>query len=181
MRTFEIIRNVDEKQIKIVLTETELEKAYQIMQREYLEEDITNEIIDKYKEENISFHLKHIEKFPELLDWLCYMFEQFDSTEFSQGSTMDLVFDQLEQDSKTSEFFSVLSNYAKKERSLNPIQQNRADQFKQLAILIDLHHKQYCSCKAENTRCSAAKYLENEWDISEFFDSITEEVSKKQV
>lgn len=167
-----ITRNINEKEMEITLTEEEIEKAYRIMQREYLEEDITNEIIDKYKEENSSFHLKHIEKFPEVLDWLCYMFQEFDNTEFSHNSTMDLVFDQLEQDSKTAEFFSALSNYAKKERGLNPIQQNRADQLKQLAILIELHHKQYCSCKAENTYCSAAKYLQGEWDISEFFDSI---------
>lgn len=176
-----ITRNINEKEIEIALTETEIEEAYRIMQREYLKEDITNESIDRYKEENTSFYLKHIEKIPELLDWLCYMFEQFDSTELSHNSTMDLVFDQLEQDSKTSEFFSTLSNYAKKERNLNSIRQNRADRFSQLAILIELHNKQYCSCKEENIPCSAIKYLQGEWDISKFFNSVRDKVSKKEV
>lgn len=176
-----ITRNINEKEIEITLTEEEIEKAYGIMQKKYLEEDMINESIDRYKEENTSFYLKHIEKIPELLDWLCYIFQKFDSTEFSHDNTMDLVFDQLEQDSKTAEFFSALSNYVKKERSLNPIQQNRADRFSQLAILIELHNKQYCSCKAENIPCSAKKYLQGEWDISEFFNSVTDEVSKREV
>ena len=52
------------------LTETELEQAYRIMEKRYLEEDFVNTMSNSLHEPDSRFHNGHLDEFPELLNWL---------------------------------------------------------------------------------------------------------------
>ena len=49
------------------LTETELEQAYRIMEKRYLEEDFVNTMSNSLHEPDSRFHSGHLDEFPELL------------------------------------------------------------------------------------------------------------------
>ena len=53
------------------LTETELEQAYRIMEKRYLEEDFVNTMSNSLHEPDSRFHSGHLDEFPELLNWIC--------------------------------------------------------------------------------------------------------------
>ena len=46
MKELQIERNTDHKKVIITLTDDELEKAYRIMERRYLDEDFANTLAD---------------------------------------------------------------------------------------------------------------------------------------
>ncbi len=75
MKELQIERNTDHKKVIITLTDDELEKAYRIMERRYLDEDFANTLADDAQNPDTRFHSGHLEEFPELSDWLCVYFD----------------------------------------------------------------------------------------------------------
>ena len=75
MKELQIERNMGDKKTTITLTDDELEKAYRIMERRYLDEDFANALADAVQNPDTRFHSGHLEEFPELSDWLCAYFD----------------------------------------------------------------------------------------------------------
>ena len=61
-----IERLIGKDNITITLTEDELEKAYRIKERRYLDEDFANALADAAQDPDTLFHAGHLEEFPEL-------------------------------------------------------------------------------------------------------------------
>ena len=66
MEELQIERNIDNRRSTITLTDGELEKAYRIMERRYLDEDFANALADAAQELDTRFHSGHLEEFPEI-------------------------------------------------------------------------------------------------------------------
>ena len=67
MEELAIERLIGKDNITITLTEDELEKAYRIKEKRYLEEDFANALADAAQNPDTRFHTGHLEEFPELL------------------------------------------------------------------------------------------------------------------
>ena len=62
--SLEIKRLIDRQIHTITLTEEELEQAYRIKERHYLEEDFANVLADTAQNPDTRFHSGHLEEFP---------------------------------------------------------------------------------------------------------------------
>lgn len=191
MEELTIERLIRKDNITITLTEDELEKAYRIKERRYLDEDFTNALADDAQDPNTRFHTGHLEEFPELTDWLCTCFDDFYDANISHNDLIELTLNHLQHASLEPEFFISFAKSAPAvcmgiEKNLEECEQNcgqyhrcsniaeandRSRQWETLASMLTMHQSGVCTCgKDENAKtCPAAKYLAGIWDISEFF------------
>ena len=173
------------------LTETELEQAYRIMEKRYLEEDFVNTMSNSLHEPDSRFHSGHLDEFPELLNWLCSCFHHFFDANMSHNDILQLTLNHLNHSSLEPQFFLDLSravpaDCAGAEKELSDCEQNcsvyhycnhsaeardRSARWEMLASLISMHKNGSCICgkKIGAGECPASKYLKGAWDISEFF------------
>ena len=173
------------------LTETELEQAYRIMEKRYLEEDFVNTMSNSLHEPDSRFHSGHLDEFPELLSWLCSCFHHFFDANMSHNDILQLTLNHLNHISMKPQFFlelskAVLADCMGTEKELSDCEQNcsvyhycnhsaeardRCAQWEILASLLSMHGNGNCTCYREDgaRECPAAKYLNGIWDISEFF------------
>lgn len=187
-----IERLIGKDNITITLTEDELEKAYWIKERRYLDEDFANALADAAQDPDTRFHTGHLEEFPELTGWLCKCFDDFYDANLSHNDLIELTLNHLQRESLKPEFFISLAENAPavcmgtkknmEECGLNCGQYHRCSniagandrsrQWETLASLLTMHKNGSCSCNEEAAEeCPAAKYLKGAWDISEFFHS----------
>lgn len=173
------------------LSETELEQAYRIMEKRYLEEDFVNTMADTIHEPESRFHCEHLNEFPELLNWLCTCFDHFFDANMSHNDILRLTLNHLNHVSLEPQFFLDLSRAVPVdcmgvEKELSDCEQNcsvyhycnhsaeardRSARWEILASLISMHRNKNCICSKGNgsRECPAAKYLKGTWDINEFF------------
>ena len=171
-------------------TEEELEQAYRIKERRYLEEDFANTLADTAQNPDTRFHNGQLEEFPELTDWLCECFDHFYDANMSHNDLMELTVNHLHHASLTPEFFTRLALKAPAfcnglEKQPQDCEKNcsryyrcsditiadeRSKRWETLSSLLAMHIHGGCTCSkgSEETQCPAAKYLHGEWDISEF-------------
>ncbi len=192
MEELAIERLIGKDNITITLTEDELEKAYRIKERRYLDEDFANALADAAQDPDTRFHTGHLEEFPELTGWLCKCFDDFYDANISHNDLIELTLNHLWHASLIPEFFISLAESAPAvcmgiEKNLEECEQNcgqyhrcsniaeandRSRQWETLASLLSMHKNGSCSCNEENAEeCPAAKYLTGTWDISGFFHS----------
>lgn len=193
MEELKIERLIEQNNITITLTENELERAYRIKERRYLEEDFANALADAAQDPDTRFHTGHLEEFPELTNWLCLCFDDFYDANISHNDLMELTLNHLQHASLEPEFFISLAKTAPAvcmgtEKNVEDCEQNcgqyyrccniaeaddRSWQWGTLAALLSMHRSRRCTCcKDEGTEeCPAAKYLAGAWDISAFFHS----------
>ncbi len=191
MRELQIERTIENKKTTITLTEDELEKAYRIMERRYLDEDFANALADAAQNPDTRFHSGHLEEFPELSDWLCVYFDAIYDANMGHNDLLELALNHLHNASLEPQFFSSLSRTAPvvcmgMEKDMADCEQNcgryyrcsniaeandRSRQWETLASLISMHNNGSCTCSKDDSsvECPAAKYLKGTWDISEFF------------
>jgi len=193
MRELQIERTIENKKTTITLTEDELEKAYRIMERRYLDEDFANALADAAQDPDTRFHSGHLEEFPELSEWLCAYFDDIYDANMGHNDLLELALNHLHNASKESPFFLSLSRTAPvvcmgMEKDMSDCEQgcgryhrcsniaeanDRSRQWETLASLISMHNSGSCTCGTadDDGECPAAKYLKGAWDISEFFHS----------
>lgn len=191
MEELTIERLIGKDNITITLTEDELEKAYRIKERRYLDEDFANALADAAQDPDIRFHTGHLEEFPELTGWLCVCFDDFNDANLSHNDLIELTLNHLHHASLEPEFFISLAKSAPAvcmgiEKNLEECEQNcgqyhrcsniaeandRSRRWETLASLLSMHRSESCTCNEDGTECPAAKYLAGTWDISEFFHS----------
>lgn len=111
------------------LTETELEQAYRIMEKRYLEEDFVNTMSNSLHEPDSRFHSGHLDEFPELLNWLCSCFHHFFDANMSHNDILQLTLNHLNHSSLEPQFFLDLSravpaDCAGAEKELSDCEQN---------------------------------------------------------
>ena len=191
--SLEIKRLIDRQIHTITLTEEELEQAYRIKERHYLEEDFANVLADTAQNPDTRFHSGHLEEFPELTDWLCECFDHFYDANISYNDLMELTVNHLHHACLTPEFFTRLALNAPAfckglEKQPQDCEKNcsryyrcsditmadeRSKRWETLSSLLAMHIHGGCTCNkgSEEAQCPAAKYLHGEWDISEFFHS----------
>jgi len=193
MKQLEILRMVEGRTCAFALTDGELEKAYEIKQKEYLEEDFACEMAEAIKDEGTRFHSGHLDEFPELVDWLYEAYEDMFDANVSVNDMIKHVLNKLEDESDKAAFFErlvfltkVLCRGYQKELRLcerkcssyyhcaNIAEANdRCKKWEDLASLIHMHENGNCECNNKNGKeCTAAKYLNRSWDISDFFHSL---------
>ena len=186
-----IERLIGKDNITITLTEDELEKAYRIKERRYLDEDFANALADAAQDPDTRFHTGHLEEFPELTDWLCKCFDNFYDANISHNDLIELTLNHLQRESLKPEFFISFSKAAPAvckgtEKNVEECEQNcgqyhrcsniaeandRSRQWETLASLLTMHQRGSCTCGEDGDECPAAKYLAGTWDISGFFHS----------
>ena len=191
MKELQIERNIGNKNTMITLTDEELEKAYRIMERRYLDEDFANTLADAAQDPDTRFHSGHLEEFPELSDWLCMYFDAIYDANMGHNDLLELALNHLHNESLKPEFFLSLSwtapavcmgiekdmadceqNCGRYHRCSNIAEANdRSRQWETLASLITMHKDGSCTCSKDggDEECPTAKYLKGAWDISEFF------------
>ena len=183
MKELQIERIIDNRKTTVTLTDDELEKAYRIMERRYLDEDFANALADAAQNPDTRFHSGHLEEFPELSDWLCAYFDDIYDGPLSLKH--------LHNASLKPQFFLSLSMAAPVvcmgiEKDISECEQicgrhhrysniaeadDRSRQWETLASILAMHQSGSCTCNKNHSdkECSAAKYLKGTWDISEFF------------
>lgn len=189
MEELTIERRIGKDHITITLSEDELEKAYRIKERRYLDEDFANTLADAAQDPDTRFHTGHLEEFPELVNWLCVCFDDFYDANISHNDLIELTLNHLQHASLELEFFISLAKNAPAvcmgiEKDLEDCEQNcgryhrcsniaeandRSRQWETLAALLSMHRSGNCTCGKDGEECPAAKYLTGTWDISEFF------------
>ncbi len=195
MEQLQIARNINNQVCLFMLTETELELAYRIKQRQYMDEDFANAIADNSQDPNYRFHVGHLEEFPELTTWLCEHFDHFFDANMAHNDLIELTLNHLHHASLTPEFFEELARIAPAicegvEKQVEHCEQNcsryyhcsniaeaddRCKKWELLSSLLSMHKHGTCSCNLEeNKPCPAYKYLSGTWDISDFFHSEAE-------
>ncbi|MCM1188554.1 MAG: hypothetical protein NC541_04565 [bacterium] len=193
MKELQIERDIDHKKTAITLTDGELEKAYRIMERRYLDEDFANALADAMQNPDTRFHSGHLEEFPELSDWLCTYFDDIYDANMGHNDLLELALAHLHKASLEPEFFLSLSRTAPvicagAEKDMAECEQgcgryhscsniaeanDRSRQWETLASLISMHSSGNCTCGMDGCgrECPASKYLKGAWDISDFFHS----------
>lgn len=191
MKELKIERNKDNRKITVTLTDDELEKAYRIMERRYLDEDFANALADAAQDPDTRFHSGHLEEFPELSDWLCTYFDVIYDANMSHNDLLESALNHLQYASAEPWFFKALTESVSAictgtEKDMDDCEQNcgryyccsniaeandRSRQWETLASLLTMHQNRSCTCGKDNDteECPAAKYLTGTWDISEFF------------
>lgn len=186
MDRLKIERIIGKRKVMITLDEDEMERAYRIMERRYLDEDFVNALADAVQESDTRFHIGHLEEFPELLNWLCVYFDDIYDASIGHNDLIALALDHLNNASLDPQFFQSLSGSVRVmgmdmgkhvtdcELGYTPSDADidgRSRQWMTLASLTLLHKNGNCTCSmiGKYKKCPAAKYLKGEWDISEFF------------
>lgn len=191
MKELQIERIIDNRKTTVTLTDDELEKAYRIMERRYLDEDFANALADAAQDPDTRFHSGHLEEFPELSDWLCAYFDDIYDANMSHNDLIELSLKHLHNASLKPQFFLSLSMAAPVvcmgiEKDISECKQicgrhhrysniaeadDRSRQWETLASILAMHQSGSCTCNKNHSdkECSAAKYLKGTWDISEFF------------
>lgn len=193
MKELQIERTIDNRTITITLTDDELEKAYRIMERRFLDEDFANALADAAQDPDTRFHSGHLEEFPELSDWLCAYFDDINDANMGHNDLTGFALGHLHKASLEPQFFTFLAKAAPAvctgiEKDISDCEQNcgryhrcsniaeaddRGRQWERLASLISMHNDGSCACGRDggDGECPAAKYLKGAWDISAFFHS----------
>ena len=193
MKELQIERTIENKKTTITLTDDELEKAYRIMERRYLDEDFANALADAAQDPDTRFHSGHLEEFPELSDWLYMCFDHFYDANIGHNDLIELTLNHLHNESLKPQLFLTLSemvsavcmgtkkNIAHCEQSCGRYHRcsniaeanDRSRKWETLASLISMHNSGSCTCDAtdDGGECPAAKYLKGVWNISAFFHS----------
>lgn len=195
MEQLQIKRTINKQDYLFALSETELERAYRMKQREYLYQDFTNALEDKAAEANCRFNAWYLEYFPELTTWLHRQFNRFFDANMAHNDLIELTLNHLDHASLTPAFFNDLARFVPTtcedvEKRTEDCKQNcpkyhhchniteandRRRKWKQLASLLSMHQYGTCNCNQEEKKtCPANRYLSGEWDISNFFHSETE-------
>lgn len=190
MEELTIERLIGKNKLTITLTEDELEKAYRIMERRYLDEDFANALADAAQDTDMRFHAGHLAEFPELTSWLCACFDDFYDANMGHNDLLELALNHLRHESQEPHFFLSLSRTVPAvcmgmEKNMEECEQDcgryhhcsniaeandRSRQWETLASLLTMHKNGSCSCNEDDAEeCPAAKYLKGTWDISEFF------------
>lgn len=190
MEELQIERNMDNKKITITLTDGELEKAYRIMERRYLDEDFANALTDAAQDPDTRFHSGHLEEFPELSDWLCARFDESYDANMSHNDLLALTLGHLQHASLEPQFFLSLARTVSaactgNEKDMEGCKEGcsrylccsiaeadaRSRQWELLAALLSTHNDGICICgrNGRPLQCPATKYLTGIWDISAFF------------
>lgn len=192
MKDLQIERTINGQKTAITLTDAELEKAYRIMERRYLDEDFANALADAAQDpdDRLRFHSGHLEEFPEISDWLCACFDDLYDANMGHNDLIGLTLDHLRNESLKPQFFLTLSEMVPAvcmgaEKDMADCEQgcgryhrcssiaeanDRIVRWETLASLVSLHHNGNCSCGREDgVECPAAGYLKGEWDITAFF------------
>ena len=191
MKELQIERIIDNRKTTVTLTDDELEKAYRIMERRYLDEDFANALADAVQNPDTRFHSGHLEEFPELSELLCAYFDAIYDASLSHNDLLELALNHLHDASLEPQFFSSLSLAApvacmgiekhiaecaqscgRYHRCSNIAEANyRSRQWETLASMLAMHQNGSCTCNKEDGdgECPAAKYLKGTWDISAFF------------
>ena len=112
MEGLTIERLIGKDNVTITLTEDELEKAYRIKERRYLDEDFANALADAAQDPDTRFHTGHLEEFPELTGWLCKCFDDFYNANLSHNDLIELTLNHLQRESLKPEFFISLAENA---------------------------------------------------------------------
>lgn len=187
MEELQILRIINEKVCVITLSEDELEQAYRIKERRYLDEDFVNTMI---QDPDCRFHSNHLEEFPELINWLHECFDNFYDANISHNDLLKLTINHLGHACMTPEFFTELACLApafcegiekqvfscehdcsKYYHCSNiALADDRSKRWEELSSLVHMHKYGSCTCsKNKKIQCEAAKFLHSEWDISDFF------------
>lgn len=191
MKELQIKRTIENETIITTLSDGELEKAYRIMERRYLDEDFSNALADTIQELGSRFHAGHLEEFSELSDWLCMDFDDIYDANMAHNDLISLTLKHLHDASLEPQFFLSLSRIAPAicmgaEKDMDDCEQNcgrfyrcsniaeandKSRQWETLASLLTMHQNGSCTCSTDGRAgdCPAAKYLKGAWDISEFF------------
>lgn len=191
MDELKIERDIDNRRTTITLTDGELEKAYRIMERRYLDEDFANALADAAQDPDTRFHSGHLEEFPELSEWLCAYFDAIHDANMSHNDLLELALGHLHDASLEPQFFLSLSQAVPAactgtEKDLEECGEDcarcrccsniaevdaRSRQWETLASLLSMHSDGNCTCSKDGCggECPAAKYLTGIWDISAFF------------
>lgn len=193
MQNLEIKRTICNKTHTITLTDEELELAYRIMERRYLEEDFANAIADASQDPSMRFHTGHLDEFPELLIWLCKHYDKFFDANMAHSELIELTLNHLKNKSPSAAFFNELIEYTTAncngyDKELSDCEKNcdryydcsgiaaandRCVHLETLCSLVAMHTNGECHCfktHTEEYHCPAAKYLWGEIDLSEFYD-----------
>lgn len=195
MEQLQITRNINQQVCQFFLTEVELEAAYRLMQRRYLDEDFANTLCNEAQNPDCRFHTGHLEEFPELTTWLCEYFDHFFDANMAHNDLLELTINHLQHASLTPAFFTELARLAPAfcegtEKSVAHCEENclryhrcsniaqaddRSKRCELLASLLTMHEHGTCSCSAKDAApCEASRYLSGEWDIHDFFSCVTE-------
>ena len=191
MKELQIERIIDNRKTTVTLTDDELEKAYRIMERRYLDEDLANALANAAQDPDTRFHSAHLEEFPELSDWLCAYFDAIYDANMSHNDLLELALNHLHDASLEPQFFLSLSRTAdaacmgagkdmkeceetcaRHHHCSNTAETDaRSRQWETLASLISMHNAGNCTCSKDGSggECPAARYLTGIWDISAFF------------
>ncbi len=109
MEELTIERRIGQDNITITLTEDELEKAYRIKEKRYLDEDFANALADAAQDPDMRFHAGHLAEFPELTSWLCACFDDFYDANMSHNDLIEITLNHLQHASLEPEFFIFLA------------------------------------------------------------------------
>lgn len=195
MQMNEITHTVNGKETAISLTAEEMRQIYQHMKQEYLTEDFMTELENQQCNcEEVLFTPEHLEKYPEITQWLISCFEQIEDSNISHNDLIALSLNHLNHAAREISFFSLLAqtvpavclgetkDISKCERTCsryyrcdNVAEANdRSKHWELLATLLSMHHTGKCCCKTEGNQkmfCSAALYLNGFYSISDFYDA----------
>lgn len=190
METLELKRIINNQNHTITLSDDELERAYRIMERRYLDEDFANYLADEIQNPNCHFHSGHLEEFPELTEWLCNNFDSIFDANMAHNDLITLAIRSLEDASLTPTFFNELAVLAPAfcdgtEKNVYHCEEkcpsyyhcsnitkadDRSKKWELLGSYISMHNNGTCSCHdTPEAFCPAKKYLSQEWDIHDYF------------
>jgi hypothetical protein len=162
MKELQINRTINGQQYTFTLSRDELGRAYCIRKKQYLKEDFADYLDSDTKNANTRFNSEHLEKFPELADWLDECFDHFYDANMSHNDLVELTINHLNHASQTPEFFNELALLAG----------DRGRLWEALSSILYIHQSRNCACGkslSNSTLCPAAKYLNGGFDIGEFF------------
>ena len=190
METLKLKRIINNQNHTITLSDDELERAYRIMERRYLDEDFANYLADEIQNPNCHFHSGHLEEFPELTEWLCNNFDSIFDANMAHNDLITLAIRSLEDASLTPTFFNELAVLAPAfcdgtEKNVYHCEEkcpsyyhcsnitkadDRSKKWELLGSYISMHNNGICSCHdIPEAFCPAKKYLSQEWTIHDFF------------
>lgn len=190
METLKLKRIINNQNHTITLSDDELERAYRIMERRYLDEDFANYLTDEIQNPDCHFHSGHLEEFPELTEWLCNNFDSIFDANMAHNDLITLAIRSLEDASLTPTFFNELAVLAPAfccgtEKNVYHCEEkcpsyyhysnitkadDRSKKWELLGSYISMHNNGTCSCHdTPEAFCPAKKYLSQEWDIHDYF------------
>lgn len=195
MEQLQISRKIKNQMCLFILSDEELEMAYRIKQKQYLEEDFAEALADKSQDPECRFDISHLKEFPELAIWLCRYYDHFFDANIAHNDLITLTLNHLRHASMTPEFFTELArltpaicesnlknpeqceNHCCRYYSCSNIAEadDRSKKWELLSSLLSMHKLRNCICNADKgIICPAAKYLSGDLDIRDFYYSLNE-------